>query len=288
MSPRRLGPANRNTAALKRGQGRAVDACAATTSGVLIRLGRRARVCTYAVALVSAAVAGIGGRRATSGPDVVQAAGRLSVPATHGHAPCQASIPASALPSGYDSLYPESIQRAGKVIYGGNSIDYPQMRIAFTATWYPTSARARSQMDLDLTAVGRSEVPANQIKTLRGVGDAALLWVAAPPNISLGLYQYDTHVLVRQGHRYANIRPSVTEAVTGRNLCEHCPEVFHHSGARRHGATTLVDVGSVTVTVVPAPTALSMVMVPRCCATIACAPDKPMPLPAIPRAVEAR
>ncbi len=46
--------------------------------------------------------------------------------------------------------------------------------------------------------------------------------------------------------------------------------------------------GREIVIVVPWPTALSTVMEPPCCATIALAPANPMPVPMTPRAVEAR
>jgi len=46
--------------------------------------------------------------------------------------------------------------------------------------------------------------------------------------------------------------------------------------------------GRVRVTVVPTPSTLSTATIPPCRSTMAFAPDRPMPLPAIPRAVEAR
>jgi len=59
---------------------------------------------------------------------------------------------------------------------------------------------------------------------------------------------------------------------------------------RRHGIVSSVGtrVGSVIVTVVPTPTALSTAIIPPCCSTIALLPNSPNPVPATPCAVDAR
>jgi deoxyribonuclease V len=59
-------------------------------------------------------------------------------------------------------------------------------------------------------------------------------------------------------------------------------------GLARHVHRHSRGPGKRTTTVVPWPTALSTVICPPCCSTIILDPDRPMPVPAMPRAVEAR
>ncbi len=102
----------------------------------------------------------------------------------------------------------------------------------------------------------------------------------------MSLLQGDTRPLARQ-HEEGEGAPPVMRAgtlwppVEGRPVPVAGP-VQHSTGA------TPWTMSSVSVTVVPCPTALSTAIRPPCCSTIVFTPASPMPMPPVPRAVEAR
>ncbi len=176
-------------------------------------ISSRLRAYTGGLALVCACITMIGSPNALHTIGGVRAASSIPAHAPRGHVSCKAgaSIPASAFPSGSDGAPHEVVTRdRNGDISGGNTIDYPQMRISYSTVWYAKPAFTRLYMNLDLKTVASAEVPAKKIQTIRGIGDAASLWIASPP-YSLGMFAYDTHLMVRQGHRYANISVSAAQ-----------------------------------------------------------------------------